>query len=280
MEDLEAALNAISDAEPFKTGWYVRDLKSNRVWSRSGDEIFPSASTRKISIMMAALSRVHQKKLDLKEEVVLEERLQHDVKSGTLQFMTPGVRVPLRDVIVNMIITSDNVSTQMLLERIPLDEMTEYCRSLGMKNTSHNILFPPSNLPYDHDLHAVTTTSPADQGLLLELILQGSRDDGAAARLGTSRELCGFALDVLSWQRLTKIISALLPTGTKVGNKTGTGKRGRMDAGIVYRGEEPLFVMTYYSDYVPIEMPDGLPGQARANVVGARLARACWDVMG
>ncbi len=279
MKDLETTLNTISESEPFKTGWYIKDLKANKIYTRFGDDVFPSASTRKTSIMMAALAAVHRKELDLREECILEERLQDDVKSGTLQFMTPGTKLPFRDVLVNMMITSDNVSTQMVLERISLEQMNEYCRSLGMEKTSHTIKFPPSNLPYDHDLYAVTTTSPADQGLLLDLIVKGARDEAAAAKLGSTPELCRFALDVLTWQRLTKIIAAHLPTGTVVGNKTGTGKRGRMDMGIVYRNEEPLFIMTYYTDQVPIDMPNGLPGHAAANQLGARLARACWDAI-
>jgi hypothetical protein len=41
-------------------------------------------------------------------------------------------------------------------------------------------------------------TTPADVGLLLELILAGSRDADAAAKLGCTPALCRLALDILS----------------------------------------------------------------------------------
>ena len=81
----------------------------------------------------------------------------------------------------------------------------------------------------------MTTTTPNDQGLLLEAMLLGAEDKAAAARLGVTPELCRLGLDILSWQKLKTRLPSQLPLGTKVAHKTGTGSRGYMDAGIVYR---------------------------------------------
>ncbi len=87
-------------------------------------------------------------------------------------------------------------------------------------------------------------------------------------------------LEFLTWQQHRNLIPSLLPFGTKVANKTGRGRRGRMDAGIVFRGDRPCFILTAFTDWVPETMPDGLPGYvASFNTVG-RLARACWDALG
>ncbi|HYF06096.1 MAG TPA: serine hydrolase, partial [Acetobacteraceae bacterium] len=123
-------------------------------------------------------------------------------------------------------------------------------------------------------------TTPQDQVLLLDLVLKGAAEERAAAFLGTSPALCGLALDILSWQKLRTMIPALLPWGTRVANKTGRGARGRSDAGIVYRGEAPLFIIGAYTDRVPDTMPDGLPGFAAAFSTIATLSRACWDSIG
>lgn len=280
MHELEKRLNAICDARPFTTGWYVKDLTSGREAHRGGHTPVPSASTRKTSIMMAALSAVHQGRLDLTEPVTIEERLQKDVASGTYRYMTPGCTIPLRDAIVNMIITSDNVCTQIVLERLGGSAtMDDWCRSIGMENTRHRGLIPPLGLAWDHPLDAVATTTPCDQGLLLDLILRGTQDEAAAARLGCSTELCRLGLDILSWQLLRNLIPSQLPFGTKIAHKTGRGRRGRMDAGIVFRGDRPLYILTAYTDRVPEEMPDGLPGFAAAFDTVGKLARACWDTI-
>ena len=65
MDALVRTMNALCDALPFQTSWYLKDLKTGRTASRLGDVPVPSASTRKISILMAALKAVHDGKLAL-----------------------------------------------------------------------------------------------------------------------------------------------------------------------------------------------------------------------
>ncbi len=277
MDELAARLAEITDGQPFATRWQVRDVASGRDAHHEGDVPTPSASTRKISILMAALAAVHAGQLRLDEPVVLEERLQKDVASGTYRYMTPGCVIPFRDVLVNMIITSDNVCTQAVLERLGPETMTGYCHGIGMAGTHHRGLIPPLGIAWDHPPDAVTTTTQADQVLLLDLILRGTEDAGAAGRLGCSTDHCRLALDILSWQVLRNMIPSLLPYGTKVAHKTGRGRRGRMDAGIVFDGARPLFILSVATDGVPDTMPDGMPGHAASFATIGRIARACWD---
>lgn len=280
MQELVRRLNAICEAQPFETTWYVKDLATGTEADRGGDRVVPSASTRKTSILVHALKRVQEGRLDLKEPCTIEARLQEGVASGTYQHMTPGCVIPLRDALVNMIITSDNVCTQMVLERLDTPSLNAWCREIGMVGTTHRAPIPPVGLAWDHPAEAVATTTARDQGLLLDLLLRAAQGDAAAsARLGVDATRAGFALDVLSWQKLWQLIPSLLPYGTRVACKTGRGARGRMDAGIVWRGERPLFILTVYTDRVPETMPDGLPGFSAAFATAGKLARACWDAL-
>jgi beta-lactamase class A len=279
MQDLVARLNAICDAQPFDTTWAVKDLATGWQADRGGDVVTPSASTRKTSILMHALSKVHEGKLRLDEPCTIEARLQEGVDSGTYQYMTPGCVIPLRDAFVNMIITSDNVCTQIVLERLDRDELNAWCKRIGMAGTTHRVNFPPLGLPWDHPVEAVASTTARDQVVLLDRMVAGASDAGAAAALGATPELCRLGIDILSWQRLRNLIPSLLPAKTKVANKTGRGPRGRMDAGVVYRGETPRFIISVYCDRVPDTLPDGLPGYTAAYATAGKLTRACWDVM-
>jgi len=277
VKTLAARLATICNAHPFTTRWHVKDFATGRDAHSEGDVPMPSASTRKTSILMAAMAAVHAGRLHLDEKVVLEERLQKDVASGTYRYMTPGCVIPFRDVLVNMMITSDNVCTQAVLERLGPETMDGYCRSIGMTGTRHRGLIPPLGIGWDHPPEAVATTTQSDQVLLLDLILRGTEDAAVARRLGSSLELCRLALDILSWQVLRNLIPSLLPYGTKVAHKTGRGRRGRMDAGIVFDGARPLFILAAATDWVPETMPDGLPGFAASFATIGRTARACWD---
>jgi beta-lactamase class A len=275
MRDLAQRLNDLCDALPFQTSWYLKDLTTGATSDRRGDVPVPSASTRKISIMMAALAAVHAGKLSLDQKVTVEAKYQ-DNDSGTFQHLTPGFWITFRDALVMMIIVSDNTSTGMVVDQVGLEAVQRYCESLGMKGTIHRFGIPPRLGP-DHTLDQVTSTTPNDQGLLLELILRGTSDAAVAARLGCSTELVRLGLDILTWQKLKTRLPSLLPAGTKIAHKTGTGSRGYMDAGIIWKNDRPQCILTAYTDHVPAALPDGTPGFAAAAQLIGRMARLCHD---
>jgi beta-lactamase class A len=278
MDALVKEMHALCEALPFQTSWYLKDLKTGRAANRLGDVPVPSASTRKISILMAALKAVHDGKLALDQKVTIEARYQ-DNDSGTFQHMTPGFWITFRDALVQMIIVSDNTCTGTVVDLLGLGNVQSFCESVGMTRTIHRFGIPPRLGP-EHTLEQVTTTTPNDQGMLLEMILRGTSDKAAAAALGSTPELCRLGLDILSWQKLKARLPSQLPLGTKIAHKTGTGSRGFMDAGIVFKGEAPLFILTAYTERVPVELPDGTPGFTAANQLIGRLARVCWDALG
>ena len=278
MRDLVQRLDQLCDGMPFQTSWYLKDLTTGTTANRLGDVPVPSASTRKISIMMAALSAVHAGKLALDQKVTIEARYQ-DNDSGTFQHLTPGFWITFRDALVMMIIVSDNTCTGTVVDLVGLGEIQRYCESIGMTGTIHRFGIPPRLGP-EHALDQVTTTTPNDQGLLLELILRGTSDAKVAARLGCTPELCQLGLDILSWQKLKSRLPSLLPLGTKVAHKTGTGSRGYMDAGIIWKNDRPLCILTAYTERVPAALPDGTPGFAAAAQIIGRMARLSYDALG
>ena len=278
MRDLVQRLNELCDPQPFQTSWFLKDLATGAHADRLGNVPVPSASTRKISIMMAALSGVHAGKLALDQKVTIEARYQ-DNDSGTFQHLTPGFWITFRDALVMMIIVSDNTCTGMVVDLVGLEDVQRYCESIGMTGTIHRFGIPP-RVGRDHTLDQVTTTTPNDQGFLLESILRGTSDPAAAARLHCTPELCQLALDILSWQKLKTRLPSLLPLGTKVAHKTGTGARGYMDAGIIFKDDRPLCILTAYTEHVPAALPDATPGFAAAAQLIGRMARLCYDRLG
>ncbi len=278
MQELEQRLNEMSDAAPFHVGWAVEDLASGWRAARHGDVVTPSASTRKVAILMRALADVHDGRIDLDERVAVDTSL--DTTSGCFQWFSPGLELPIRDVILMMIIVSDNVSTRHITNLVGLDRVQAYCDALGMTGTAHRRGTPDYSLPRDHGPGVSNDTTPEDQRLLLRAIVDGARDEAAAARLGVTSELCAMALDVMSKQRLRNRIPPRLPEKTKVANKTGSLGGYLNDVGVVYASGEPRFIFTYFSAEVPVTMPDGSAGHAVSDALCADLVRATWDALG
>ena len=183
MQALADRLNALCDAQPFETGWYVKDLSTGATAHRYGDVVVSSASTRKVAILMTALRAVHAGRLSLTQPVVMQAKHQIST-SGCFQYFLPGFTLPLRDVLVMMIIVSDNTCTGTVVEMVGLDAINEFSRSVGMVGTVHRQPVPAnvdlaaaerrSDAP--PDLSRLNVTTPADVGRLLELILEGTRD--------------------------------------------------------------------------------------------------------
>jgi beta-lactamase class A len=278
LSTLVADLNKLCDELPFHTGWYLKALRTGETAHRHGHVVVPSASTRKVAIMMAALKAVHEGKLSLEQPVTIQAKYQ-DNDSGCFQHLRPGFTIQLYDALVMMIIVSDNTCTGMVADLVGLDQINALCRSIGMQGTTHRYGIPPGGMAGYRPAEATNATTPADVGLLLELILQGTHDPVAAAQLGCTPALCQLGLDILSWQKLRNRLPARLPHGTKVAHKTGTSAGNQNDVGIIYQGEQPLFILTAYTDQLPLELPDGTPGYTAAIQLIGRLSRLCYDAL-
>ena len=279
MEELTRKLNELCDAQPFITTWYVKDLRSGRELDRDGEQVISSASTRKISIMMATLNQVHLGALSLDDPFLIEAKYQNN-RSGCFCHLRPGFTIQLFDAITMMIIVSDNTCTGKIVDLVGIEQVQAYCEQVGMVNTTHRFNVPPTaTTALDHPPEATNTTSAADVGRLLDRVIRGTQDAEVAADLGCTPELCQVAVDIMCRQLYTEELPAQLPPEASVACKSGTGRRMANDAGIIFENGEPRYVMTVYIDGAPREQRDGPNGQTAAKAHGARLCRTAWDAL-
>lgn len=276
MDELVRELNRQCDEQPFHTGWYLKDLHTQQEASRHGELIGPSASTRKVSILMAAMKEIHEGRLSFDQPLTPDPKYQVN-NSGCFRYFQPGFTLPLIDHLVMMIIVSDNVSTGMLVDILGIDLINDYSKSVGMTNTTHRDNIPPGAMTWDHAPDATNTTTPNDLGVLLNKMVDGARDENAAATLGVTSELCRRAIEIMTWQQLTNRLPYLMPSDAVVAHKTGRGVRNYSDVGVIYRGDDPRYILTVYTDHVRPELPDGRAGRGASHLHIATLCRTCWD---
>lgn len=282
MSTLASELNRIVSAHPFETRYHIYDFRTTAEWINLGDKEGWSASTRKVSVMMALLARVHRGQADLAQSIEYTKERGEGVRSGTFRYMTPGFSFTLADALAQMIITSDNVCTGAVFESFGASEaeqiqaVNDYCKSIGMKNTVHRHTWVDTKkIPWYHDDLPMTSTSASDQVHLLKSIIAGAEDQEAAQRIGCSPELCRYALTLLR-REFGVGISSLLPRGAEMASKGGRGLRGRSHVGIAYLDDEPRYAIAMYTDWVPVTMLDGSPGYVHALSTMAKLNRAAW----
>jgi len=115
--DLQSLLESELAAFPATAGVQVKHLTTGVEAGVRADQDFSTASVIKLAFMVRAYRMVDQKLLDLDERITLTRaHLRHG--TGVFQYHDAGLRPTLRDAITEMIITSDNTATDLVLMKI------------------------------------------------------------------------------------------------------------------------------------------------------------------
>lgn len=119
------------EAEVF---FYARLLGTGAALGWRENERVRTASTIKLPIMAAAFHKVRAGQARWDERIELRD--QDKVSgSGVLRELSPGVKLPLIDLVRLMIVVSDNTATNLVLDRISADAVNDFLDTLGLKQT-------------------------------------------------------------------------------------------------------------------------------------------------
>src|SRR5687768_17779686 len=116
-----SGLQRLLDAEltrfPGKAGVWVKHLTTGEEAGVRADETFNSASVIKIPVMVLAFQLADKGTLSLSQRITIT---QADVRggSGVFRYHDAGLQPTLRDVLLQMIITSDNTATDLAIGKV------------------------------------------------------------------------------------------------------------------------------------------------------------------
>ena len=222
-------------------GVAIEDLRSGQTLFRHEDEVFAQASTIKIAVL-AELYHQHQQALQgatgkakLTDTYIVQASdlvADSDIMGG----LTPGVtKVTNRDLATMVVAVSDNSATNVLIDRVGMDNVDSLLDSLGLPHTRLRRKMM--------DLKAASegrenVSTPREMLSLLEQIYSGKV---------ANKELTEDLIKVLSTHK-DSWIARDLPEGLRVADKTGELEGVRNDCGIVLLPDRPyiLCVMTTY----------------------------------
>ena len=116
-QGLQALLDKELAAFPANTGVHVKHLTTGEAAGVRADEDFSTASVIKLTFMVRAYQLADRQALDLDERITLTRaHLRHG--TGVFQYHDAGLQPTLRDAITEMIITSDNTATDIVIMKI------------------------------------------------------------------------------------------------------------------------------------------------------------------
>jgi beta-lactamase class A len=131
---LEATVRGRLDALDARSTFYAKQLSSGREVAVRADEPMNTASVIKLPVMVLAYRDADAGRLDLDERYTIRpEDLRRG--SGLLQTFAVGLQPTLRDLVTQMIVTSDNTATDLVVARVGLGRVNRLLDSLGYRET-------------------------------------------------------------------------------------------------------------------------------------------------
>lgn len=216
-------------------GVAVKDLTSGEEFFIHGDEIMPQASSIKIAVLANLYLQAQQGKLRLPDEYVVRKE---DMVPGSdiMLGLTPGVtKLTLRDLATMMVAVSDNSATNILADRLGMENINAMLENAGLHATRLRRKMM--------DLKAAAegrenVSTPHEMMALLEMLHRGKL---------LNKEMTADFFTVLSTHKESAMLQAL-PDDVVVANKPGELEAVRNDSGIVFAKNRPyiLCVMTTY----------------------------------
>src|SRR5215467_1184323 len=261
-------LIAASSAE--LVGVAVYDTESKQTLFINERESFHAASTMKLPVMMEVFRRADRKRIPLNEPVEVknkfysiidgsEYRLNRDDDSDQEIYDRIGQTMTVIALVDRMITWSSNLATNLLIEKVKAENVTEMMRELGAKDIQ---VLRGVEDPKAFQAGKNNTTTAYDLMLLLRLIAENKFLNGRA---------CAKMVEILSSQRFNDGIPAGLPAATRVAHKTGNITKHNHDAAIVYApGRKP---------YVIVVLTKGIAEQKRSAKLIADISRVVYQAV-
>lgn len=243
-------------------GVAVKHLESGRALQLNGSTPFPLASVFKIPVLVEVLALAGEGKLTLDDEISIQKADQH-LGSGIISSLTaPGIKLTVRNLVNLMMLISDNSATDILVEKVGVENVTKRLRGFGIdgitvNRTCQELIMDFVGLDYakykglaldqfSAEFMKAANQNPASYKEAVEKFSLNPEDQSTPLAMNSllekifkkeilDDESCRFILStMLKCQTGESRIKGGLPPGTAVAHKTGTIAGTVNDTGIIY----------------------------------------------
>ncbi|ADL03270.1 beta-lactamase [[Clostridium] saccharolyticum WM1] len=248
-------------------GIYLDDFHGN-VISVHADETFETASAIKTYILACLFDEVEKGNKSLED--MIQYREEHVVDgSGVLGALEPGAMLRVKDAATFMIIVSDNIATNMIIDYLGMDTINRCIKALGFKDT---VLYNPIHFDIYRRLG---TSTPRDYAGFFTRLAKGEL---------ISPKADGKMLEIFKKQHYNSMITKDFPPFymdcdntddilITVASKSGSMDACRNDGGLVFTPYGPYAIVMFHKEFSDAMYYPDHP----ATVFGARVSRMILD---
>ena len=209
-----------------------KDLKTGKEIKINDKETFHAASTMKTPVMIEVYKQAAEGKFSLTDSIELKNEFKSLVDGSPYSLDSAddseyelykhiGEKRTISALLYQMIIVSSNFATNLIMQKVGAQNVTQSMRQLGAKDIQV-LRGVEDSKAFEKGLN--NTITAYNLMLIFEKIAKGE-----AVNAEASQAMINILLD----QKFNEIIPALLPTDVKVAHKTGSITHVHHDSGIV-----------------------------------------------
>ncbi|MEO8167635.1 MAG: serine hydrolase [bacterium] len=213
-------------------GFRAFDLVRGERFGMNDTLVFPQASAIKIPILMEVFKQEHERKLSFREMMWVEKKKQVGGSGILGELGDHTSQLSVYDLCVLMIVLSDNTATNMLIERVGMDNVNVTLTSLGLKKTKlqRKMLDQSASARGDENL-----STPAEAARIMEILYRGEFID---------RTVCEGILALLKKGKPeVGVVPGGIPEGIPVAYKSGDLAGVNTEWAIVYLPDLPYVLV-------------------------------------
>ena len=278
---IQQKIEAIAGGFNGRIGFSILNLQTNETINRHAGAVFPTASVIKLGVLVTLMSQVEAGAASLDDPIMLRRADKTD-GSGVLQYLSPGLTMPVRDYAFLMMNISDNQATNVLIDYVGLEKIQTFLAYSGYPEVQlHRQLVsgtPPAGTPQLGTATPVSLTRLMTAVFRREIVSPAACDEMMRMMNGVGSDRVGrylpFSLygnDGTDEPEKPKLHLA---------GKTGSISGVRAQTAVVWRGdwqEAEGFVITVMNADNPA--PEMWSADAEGTLVIGRIARAVYDAV-
>lgn len=273
---LGATLRRIAESYSGKCTYALVDLSSGERLGFGEDDVMPTASLIKVPILVALYQAVQDGVVGrLTDRIALSED-HRCLGSGVLIHLTPGaVEMTVRDAATLMIIISDNVATNMIIDHVGLDRINATMRKYGLEKTT--IFQRLGDRAAGLDARKMSVSTAGETCRLLELTARGEAVSPAASedmlRIMRRQDYRHELSSLLPWNEMNRLHNH---KENWVAEKGGAFLNGIRTGGSIFHGERGSFALSAYCEG---GTGSGSGRIAEGNRILGELGLAAWQAI-
>lgn len=258
----EDVLNTFSSTEgDFAVAF--KDLTTGETLLINEKEVFHAASTMKTPVMIEVYKQVANGKLSLDDSIEVKNQFKSIVDS-TLYSLDPeedselelynqiGTKKIIGDIVYDMIISSSNLATNIVIELVDGKKVTQTMRKIGAPDI---LVLRGVEDQKAFEAGLSNTTTAYDLMVIFEQLAKGEAVNPEADQQ---------MIDILLDQKFNEIIPAQLPQEVKVAHKTGFITGVHHDSALVILPDGRKYVLVTLSKNLKDE-DAGIAAMAKAS---------------